>query len=277
MKPVAFDCVRARSLQEASDILAQAEGDAKIVAGSQSLGPMLNLRLVRPRLLVDVTGIAEMTQVEEGDGFVTLGACVTTGSIEDGRAPGRDFPALAAVAANIAYRAVRNRGTIGGSICHADPAADWLSALCGLGAQCLISGPEGSRDLPVDQFVTGAFETALGPAEILAGIRIPRPSSKARWGYSKICRKAGEFAMAIGAVLDDPERDILRMVIGATRGKPIVVTNARMLTRRSGAASHELDEKAVLRLLDEHKVIDHASRRQHVAVLRRALLQAGTP
>ena len=145
MKPAAFDFIRVGSLAEASRNLQEAGGAARLVAGGQSLGPMLNFRLARPRLLIDITGIPELTQVSATDDAVTVGACITTANIEDGRIPGRGLEPLAAVAATIAYRAVRNRGTIGGSFCHADPAADWVATLCALGAECLISGVDGKR------------------------------------------------------------------------------------------------------------------------------------
>jgi carbon-monoxide dehydrogenase medium subunit len=175
------------------------------------------------------------------------------------------------VASRIAYRAVRNRATIGGSVCHADPAADWVPALCALEAECVISGPQGARRLAIEEFVTGAFENALAPGELLRGIRIPRLSSRGRWGYNKLCRKAGEFALAIGAVLDDCERGRFRAVIGATRGRPIIVTDARKVRRSDGTG---LDEAPVLRLFDQHGITDRAARRQHIAVLARALDQA---
>ena len=108
---------------------------------------MLNLRLARPRLLIDITGIPELTRVEDTADAVTIGACVTTASIEDGRLPGHGLEMLPAVAGRIAYRAVRNRGTVGGSLCHADPAADWVTVLCVLGAECSIAGV-GSAALP---------------------------------------------------------------------------------------------------------------------------------
>jgi carbon-monoxide dehydrogenase medium subunit len=272
MKPAAFEFVRAGSLPEAARLLIEADGAARIVAGAQSLGPMLNLRLARPRVLIDITGIPETTRVEDSEDAVTLGACVTTANIEDGRLPGRGLQALAAVASQIAYRAVRNRGTIGGSLCHADPAADWLSALCALGAECIIVGANGGRRLPADQFVTGAYETALGPGELLEAIRIPRLSPRSRWGYNKICRKAGDFALAIGAVLSDADHNRLRIVIGATRGRPIVVEDARELRHAAitSAGSETLDETAVLRLLDKNGIVDRIARRQHTVVLARA-------
>jgi carbon-monoxide dehydrogenase medium subunit len=272
MKPVAFDVVRASSLSEASRILVEANGAARPVAGAQSLGPMLNLRLAQPRLLVDITGIPELTHIEDTGDAVTIGSCITTANIEDGRLPGRGLDALPAVAANIAYRAVRNRGTIGGSLCHADPAADWVSALCALGAQCIIAGAGGARSLPADEFVTGAYETALAPGEILQAVKIPRLSPRGRWGFYKVCRKAGEFALAIAAVVNDPERDVFRVVIGATPGRPIVVPEARELRRNDGT----IDDAAVMRALERHGIADRLSCRPRVAAVVRAYRQATT-
>ena len=269
MKPAAFDYVRASTLAEATQLLVEANGAARLVAGAQSLGPMLNLRLVQPSLLIDITGIPELTCIEDAGDAVTLGACITTANIEDGRLSGHGLDALAPVAANIAYRAVRNRGTIGGSLCHADPAADWVSFLCALGAECLIGGPNGERRLPADKFITGAYETALALGEILRAVRIPRVSPRGRCGYYRVCRKAGEFASAIGAVLDDPGRDIFRVVIGATKSRPIVIADARQLAR----VDKSIDEAAVLRVLDAQGITDRFARHQQIAALTRACQQ----
>lgn len=273
MKPSAFDIVRSHSVSDAVELLSASAGDASIVAGAQSLGPMLNLRLVRPRLLIDVTGILEMNKVEEDDQGVTIGACVTTASIEDGKLPCKGLTMLPEIAANIAYRAVRNRGTIGGSVCHADPAADWPLALCALRARCIIAGPRRRRSLPIDEFIVGAFETALGDDEILVAIWIPRPSPRAHWGYQKLCRKTGEFATAAGAISVDPERSIFRMAFGATEGKQIVVPDFRSLLSRNGAA---LDEAAVMEVLSARGITDHVASRQLVAVMQRAFVRAAS-
>ena len=253
-------------------MLVEADGAARLVAGAQSLGPILNLRLARPALLIDITGIPELTRIEDAAESVTLGACITTANIEDGRVPGRGLAALPAVAAHIAYRAVRNRGTIGGSLCHADPAADWVAALCALGAECIITGPDGKRTLPAEQFVTGPYETALVGGELLEAIKIARLSPRGRCGFYKVCRKAGEFALAIGAIVHDPDRDVFRAVIGATHGRPIVLPDARHLQR----SDKTLDEAAVLRVIDQHEIADRARRRQHLAAAARAYQQAMT-
>ena len=274
MKPTNFEFARATSLAEAATILRQAAGTARVVAGGQSLGPMLNLRLVQPSILVDITAIPELTHIEEDADGVVVGACVTTSDIEDGRVRVAELPILASVAGGVAYRAVRNRGTIGGSICHADPAGDWLPTLCALAAECIVTDGRRARRVPIDQFVTGAFEVMLEPGELLQAIRIPRPSRAARCGYYKVCRKAGEFALASGAVLLDGERDRFRAAIGATEGRPVVIADARMILGgipRPGAAVR-LDERAANELLGRAGLTTPA--RLHITALTRAAASA---
>jgi carbon-monoxide dehydrogenase medium subunit len=133
VKPAPFDYTAAASLDEAVSLL-RSDPAAKIMAGGQTLGPMLNLRLVQPALIIDITRIPELVRIEEDDDGISYGACVTHAAIEDGRVPDCTRGALPQVARGIAYRAVRTRGTIGGSLAHADPAADWLSALAAVGA-----------------------------------------------------------------------------------------------------------------------------------------------
>jgi carbon-monoxide dehydrogenase medium subunit len=272
MKPVAFDYVRASSISDVVQLLIDGQGSVKLLAGGQSLGPMLNLRMAQPRILIDITGIPELLRVEEDADAVTLGACITTANIEDGRVAAEGIGVLPAVAAGIAYRAVRNRGTIGGSICHADPAADWISALSALDADCIIAGPRSTRRLPVDRFVQSAFEVALEPGELLEAIRIPKMSREARWGYYKICRKAGEFATAIGAVVIDPRRALFRAVVGATAGPPIVIADARGFfgDAPSGRPGGAVDETAVNKLLQDRGITSKYARRHHLVALQRA-------
>lgn len=277
MKPVAFDYRRPADLATALAHLAEADGVTKILAGGQSLGPMLNLRLVRPDHLVDITAIPELKRVEEEREAVVVGACVTHADLEDGRVPDVTQGALPAVAVNIAYRAVRNRGTIGGSLVHADPAADWLSSLAAIGAQAIVVGPSGQRTLPVEDLMLGVFEVALEPAELLEAIRIPRLSRSARWGYFKTCRKAGEFAHAIGVVLVDRERDVCRAVIGAIDAKPIVIADARALFggRLDTDFWRAFDPAVADGWMSEAGLDDPVDRQIHRVALRRAAEQAG--
>ena len=250
MKAPAFDYARPRDVAEAVKLLS-VEG-AKAAAGTQSLGPMLNLRIAHPTLLVDLRGIDELRFASEDPDSVALGACVTHAQIEDGRVPDPTRGLMASIAANISYRAVRNRGTIGGSLAHADPAADWPTALTLLGAMAIIASPRGRREVPVERFVTALFTTALEPDEVLVAIRIPKRSASARYGYWKFCRKAGEFAQAIGAALHDPEHNETRAVIGAIDGPPhllktLEITDEALRAIGNDAYSRQLHHVALKR------------------------------
>jgi carbon-monoxide dehydrogenase medium subunit len=237
MKPVAFDYARPKGIDEAIALLG-ANPDAKILAGGQTLGPMLNLRLAQPALLIDITRIAELAAAGEDAQSITIGATVTHAAIEDGRAPDPASGFLARVARGIAYRAVRSRGTMGGSLAHADPAADWLSCLSALGADVLLRGPRGARSLPVAAFMRSAMETELSHDEVVTGIRVPKFSSRARFGYHKICRKTGEFAEAIGVAVHDPDRDVFHLVASTTAGRPIVLEDRTFSADPSALRSH---------------------------------------
>lgn len=273
MKAVAFDYERPHDIAAALALAATPGIEARYVAGCQSLGPMLNLRLVQPDLLVDLTGIAEMTRVEPGADWLVLGACVTHADIEDGRVPDVTRGALPGVARGIAYRAVRNRGTIGGSLCHADPSADWVSALAALGAEVEVAAPGGAAVIPVADLVLGAFETALPERSLVVAVRVPPLGAGARWGYHKICRKTGEFAHAIGAVLHDPERSVFRAVIGAVEARPIVFSDAGPLF--GGRLAPEAIDVALARqAMAEAGVTDGIDQQLHLAALRRAAAAA---
>ena len=263
MKPVAFDYEKPRDLAAAIRLLAGSGGSGKVIAGGQSLGPMLNLRLAQPDLLVDITGIDELHQATESDGAIVLGSCITHAAIEDGRVPEGTGGLMRAIAADIAYRAVRNRGTIGGSLCHADPAADWVSVLALIEAVAVIEGTTGRREVNVERFMTGAFTTVLAENEILVALRIPKRSSATRWGHYKFCRKPGEFAEAIGAVLHDPERGVRRAVIGATRGAPHTIGCADFIPGR-------FDSNQVLAALDAAGIAQPYERQIQYTAMKRA-------
>lgn len=227
MKPAPFDYVRPASLAEAISLLASAPEEARAIAGGQSLGPMLNLRLARPQLLVDLRRLPELNGVREEAAGVWLGAATTHSAIEDGRTPDPTRGNLSQIAGAIAYRAVRNRGTIGGSLSHADPAADWVTAMIALGAEILLTGPSGARRVAAADFIRGAFRTDMKSGEVLTAVWIPRLAEGAQFGWCKICRKPGEFATAIGAVLIDPARGLHRSVMGAVSGRPVILDLAQ--------------------------------------------------
>ena len=277
MKAAPFAYERPANINVALALMADAKGASKVIAGGQSLGPMLNLRLVQPDLVIDIAGLPELRNVERNDDELVIGACVTHGDIEDGRIPDVTRGAMQRVAAAIAYRAVRNRGTIGGSLGHADPAADWITALPALGAKVRLRSVEGQRELAVEDFITGALESALRPGEIVEAVRVPVMPSSARWGYAKACRKPGEFAHALAAVLIDPDQAAARVAIGAIDIAPIVLGDAASLF--GGRVTHDFrqqfDTRAADSLLAKVGVTNRADRHIHVAVLRRAINEAG--
>ena len=225
MKAAAFEYTRPATLAEACAQLLASGGMAKPMSGGQSFGPMLNLRLAQPESVIDLSAIAGLSEVRDEGHAMVIGAGVTHAAIEDGRIADPTCGLLPHVAANIAYRAVRNRGTIGGSLAHADPAADWVNTRLLLDAVYLIEGPSGRREVASGDFMQAAFSTALADDEILSGVRIAKCRPGTTFGYYKFCRKVGEFAEAIGAVLLDPSRGVRRAVIGATAGAPHLVQN----------------------------------------------------
>lgn len=271
MKPAPFDYLRPESVGAATSALAGAAGAAKIIAGGQSLGPMLNLRLVQPRLLVDVSGLDALHAFSETADTLRLGAGITAANIEDQRVDTAAVPLLQKVAAGIAYRAVRNRGTMGGSLCHADPAADWVNLMPALGARYELAGPGGRRTVAAADFMTAAFETILAADEVLETILIPKPSSQARFGHAKISRKTGKFAMAIAVVMHDPARALCRALIGATHGTPILMEEALALMGSDGRSP---DTARLGALLSEHGITEPAARQLHLTALRRAAAEA---
>jgi carbon-monoxide dehydrogenase medium subunit len=231
MKAAAFSWETAETIGQAGGAAARG---AKVIAGGQSLGPMLNLRLAQPEALVSIGHLPALQAVSETDSEISIGAGVTHAQIADGRVPDIGGQILPRIAEHIAYRAVRNRGTIGGSLCHADPAADWVTTLLALGATALISDGERMRAVELADFFTGAFRTCLGAAEILQAVRIPKLTVGARFGYYKACRKPGEFAHAMAAVFISPAEN--RIVIGALGVMPLVFEQAEAAPQSIAAA-----------------------------------------
>jgi aerobic carbon-monoxide dehydrogenase medium subunit len=276
MKPVCFAYERPADIAAAIALAERSDLAVKFLAGGQSLGPMLNLRLAQPDMLVDLTGIAALKQVEETADSLSIGACVTHADIEDGRVPDVAGGVLRSVARGIAYRAVRNRGTIGGSIAHADPSADWISCLAALGANVVVRGRSGRRAVPVEELMLGVFETSLRPGELVEAVAVPRLSARARWGFYKVCRKTGEFAHAIGAVLFDPARSVCRAVIGAIESRPLVFASARELFggRPESGLSAAFDQQRARQALAAAGMTDAIGQQIHIVALRRAIEQA---
>jgi aerobic carbon-monoxide dehydrogenase medium subunit len=272
MKAPAVDYVRARSLTEAVDLLAKHRGEARVIAGGQSLVAMMNLRVASPGLLIDISRLPELSSVSDGGDAVTLGACVTHAAIEDGRVADPSRGLMPRVAGSLAYRAIRNRGTIGGSLALSDPAAEWPAVLRALDAEVMVCGPDGRRSVKCTEFTTGVFETVLAADEIIERVRIPALSADARWGYLKLCRKSGEFASALAVAIADHTRAHSRIVLGAANGAPLVLDGTARLFSSGGredmrnAVAADLDRAA-----DRH--FDEFQRNLHMVAAMRAMRQ----
>lgn len=230
MKPVAFDYVRPSTVQEAIDILKNSDGAAKPISGGQSLGPMLNLRLARPSLLVDISRLPDLRRVEDRGDHIFIGGAITHAEVEDGHVPDATAGLLQAAAGRIAYRAIRNRGTIGGSLAHCDPAGDWQVVLAALDASALVDGGAGKRRIPIPDLMLAAFTSGLDDHELVAGVEVPTLSHTARWGHARFSKKVGKSADASAVVVIDRARDVARIVISQSEGGPLSVQTLEQRT-----------------------------------------------
>jgi carbon-monoxide dehydrogenase medium subunit len=246
MKAPEVDYVRPRSLTEAIDLLARSPGEAQVIAGGQSLVAMMNLRVASPGLLIDIARLPELTAVSEDADAVTFGACVTHAAIEDRKVADPSCGLMPKVAAGLAYRAIRTRGTIGGSLALSDPAAEWPAVLTALDAEVTLCGPGGRRSLKCTEFTTGIFETKLAADEIIESVRIPKLS-----------------ASALAIAVSDRGRGHWRVVLGAANGAPLVLDEASRLVADGrfgeirGAVAAGLD-RAADRHFDEFQHTLHA-------------------
>ena len=230
MKPAPFEYRCARSSEEAVSLLADGDGYNAVLAGGQTLLPLLNLRLVQPDCVVDISRIESMTGCRDESSEVVFGATCTHAAFEDNRFADPSNGLLRGVAGGIAYRSIRNRGTLGGSLAYADPAAEWPVVMVALEAVMEVLGPDGSRSIPAHEFVSGAMTTSLNEQELLEAVRIPKLSSGVRWGFRKLARKPGDFAQALAVVVGG---DVPRVVIGATTRGPLLLPGvAAYLTDR---------------------------------------------
>lgn len=196
MKPAWFDYYAPRSLEEALRILADAGRDGRVLAGGQSLMPMLNCRLLNPDVLVDINRIAALNRLDAAGDALTVGALVRHADLlHDDRV--RDgWPLLFEATKQVAHPAIRNRGTVCGSVAHNDPAAEHPTVLMTLDGTVVIAGAAGRREIPAEQFFTGILSTALQPGEMVVEVRYPRPPSGTGAGFVEFARRLGDFAMA---------------------------------------------------------------------------------
>jgi carbon-monoxide dehydrogenase medium subunit len=195
VKPAPFAYAKARSVEHAVELLACADGEVRLLAGGQSLIATLNMRLSAPKLLIDLNGVQGLSGIAAKNGQVEIGALTRHAEAEHSAAVARHAPLIARAMPFIGHAAIRNRGTLGGSIAFADPAAELPACLLALGGEIEIAGDDGNRTVKADDFFKGLFETALGPHDVLTAIRVPAASGNTRTGFAEFARRHGDYAM----------------------------------------------------------------------------------
>jgi carbon-monoxide dehydrogenase medium subunit len=267
MKAAPFDYLRPDSVAETISALAEADGEGKVLAGGQSLVPLLALRMAAPTVLVDINHIPGLADITTADGVVTVGALVRHNTL----AAQSEHPLLAEAARRIGHTAIRTRGTAGGSIAHADPAAELPAVALATGARATLTGPRGTRTVAADELFLGPLSTAVGEDELITELSFPRP---AQWGFAEFTRREGDFALAlaVAAELDGT----VRIAVGGVSGVPVrPIAGEEALA--GGGSAREAADQAAAALEPTADVHGSTEFRRAIAaeMIRRALRQAG--
>ncbi|MGQ0479628.1 MAG: FAD binding domain-containing protein [Pseudonocardia sp.] len=280
MYPARFGYRAPRSLAEALAALTEHGADAKVLAGGQSLVPMIKLRFASPSVLVDINGLTDLAyHHRQPDGSLRVGALCRHADLERSRVLLDEFPTMAAAAPLVADPIVRNRGTLVGSLCHADPQGDWAAVLVALKGEIVAAGPRGERTVPASEFVLGPFQNALAPDEIAVEARVPAPVGTPYGSYLKLERRVGDFATAAVAVAVELTGDrITRAGIALTGVGPstIAATDAARSLLGESLEPAVIDRAAALSAGAAHPRTDHrgsAEYKRHLVgtFVRRAL------
>ena len=276
MIPPSFTYARATSVDEALALAAEHGEDAKYLAGGQSLLPLMKLRFAAPTVLIDLGRVTELSYVRDEGTYVAIGALTRHHDVATSELLLTDVPLLAHTAEAVGDPQIRHRGTIGGSVAHADAAADLPAALLALDATFVVRGESGARSVPAAEFFKGIFETALAPGELLTEIQVPKPASPAAWSFQKFNKRAIDFAMVGVAVqgAGSPTAAVALVNMGSTPLRATAVESAL-----AGGAS--IADAAALAAQGTSAGSDiHASKayREHLArvLVRRALEEAST-
>ena len=243
MFPAAFDYRAPTSLEEALGLLAERGDDAKIMAGGQSLIPLLKLRFAQPALVIDIGRLPSMAGIARHNGHLTIGALARHVDIERNADLPKLYPILVDTVHWISDPLVRNRGTMAGSVCHADPSGDWGSVMLALDANIVARSKSGERVIPAASFFQGPFTTALKPDEIVTEIRIPMPKGPAGGAYNKLERKVGDFAtVAVAVHVELSGGKIAKAGIGLTA---VGETNIKAAAAEKALAGHEPTDELI--------------------------------
>ena len=229
MKAAAFDYTKVSTVDEAVQVLARHAGSAQILAGGQSLMAMMNLRLAQPQLLVDISGIASLKGIQVQGQVLHIGALTTHHALLQSDLVARHAPLLAQAVPHVAHLAIRNVGTIGGSLALADPAAEYPAVALALNATLVAMGPKGQRRIAVADYFKGLYQTALAPDELLLGVEIPLAQSNQRFHFDELSRRRGDYAMvglACALTLDAARVKEARLALLAVGDGPVLALGA---------------------------------------------------
>jgi 2-furoyl-CoA dehydrogenase FAD binding subunit len=261
MKPVRFDYCRADTIADAAAVLAELREEAAVLAGGLSLGPMLNLRLVRPRAVLDITRVRALDAIALRDGIVATGANVIQADALDSEVIRREVPLLALALPWVGHFQTRNRGTLGGSVAHADPSAEIPLCLVATGGTVVLRSRKRERRVPARDFFLGTLTTARQPDELVTSLEWPRAPSDAGHAFAEIAQRHGDFAIAAAACqvrLDHDGRVVaLDLGLGGVESRPAAVETAPFIGR-------EVDE-ALAAELAEHATRSLTAMQDHVA------------
>jgi CO/xanthine dehydrogenase FAD-binding subunit len=284
MKPARFDYYDPRSLDEALELLQKHQSDGKVLAGGQSLMPLLNMRLARPNVIVDINRIGGLSGVETRDGGIAIGPRVALRALEREKAIGERLPILREAARYIGHPQIRSRGTVCGSLAHADPAAELPALALALDAEFVAASSKGTRTIPSEVFFTSYFTTALEPHEILTETRFPAPPRGMSWSFLEVSRRHGDFALAgvVAGLAVDAEKNSItgsRLVCFGVGPTPVRVKEAEeaLIGQAPKEENFRAAAEVASRGLDpDNDVHATAEYRRSVAgtLVRRALLQA---
>jgi carbon-monoxide dehydrogenase medium subunit len=247
--PDDFTYAAPTNLPQVWDLLRQHEGDAKILAGGQSLIPLMKLRLASPAYLIDLRNVPGLTTLAEHDGSLIVGAMVTETTLERSSLVRQRYTGMYDASAVVADPIVRNFATVGGNVAHADPANDHPAMLLALGANVTLQGRRGSRTMPLDDFLIDSFETALQDDEILSEIRVPSPPPQSGSAYIKLERKVGDYAIAaVGAAVTLENGVCSRVGIGLTNVGPKAIRAAQAESFLAGKQPDDASIREAARL-----------------------------
>ena len=252
MIPASFDYSSPKTLAEAISLLKQLGSEAKILAGGQSLIPLMKLRLAAPKHLIDLNGITDLSYIRENDGHLAIGAMTRESDLDSSDLIRKKYPIIADTAAVIGDPLVRNRATVGGNLAHADPANDHPATMLALGTEVVATGPKGTRTIPIGGFFTGLFTTALAADEILTEIRVPIPPARSGGAYLKVERKVGDFAAAaVAAQVTLDGNTCKRVGIGLTNVGVTPIRAARAEKALQGKAADDRNIQEAARIAAE--------------------------